>query len=194
LGKHHEREAWKSATIRATSPQWALKRAPGVVHNLVAPFYAALSKGSFAMKIIRGTFRLSILIALLVAAYYGIHAYMAGVIVKQENRRLAGNWTTLRCAERFLGQDMSRYTNEAGLIDIGGAGCSDRPFLATFEEIREAVASPASPSLSLGAVYRDLLLYGGLFAAVVAFMLVNLVGFVLLGARGVFRWVRAGYR
>jgi NADH:ubiquinone oxidoreductase subunit 3 (subunit A) len=143
------------------------------------------------MKIIRGTFRLSILIALLVAAFYGIMGYMAGVVAEQANRKA---WTTLRCGERFLDQDMSRFKNKDGLIDIGSAGCSDQPFLATFEEIREAVASPAPPSLpGLGGVYRDFM-YAALFTAVAAFVLVNSVGFVLLGARGVFRWVRAGYR
>jgi hypothetical protein len=37
-------------------------------------------------------------------------------------------------------------------------------------------------------------MYGALLAAVVVFALVNLAGFMLLGARGLFRWVRAGYR
>jgi hypothetical protein len=44
-----------------------------------------------------------------------------------------------------------------------------------------------------GEVFRNNL-YWAFFAAVAAFVLVNLAGFVLLGARGLFRWVRAGYR
>jgi hypothetical protein len=37
------------------------------------------------MKIVRGTFRLSIVIALLVAAYYGITGYMAAMRADDEN-------------------------------------------------------------------------------------------------------------
>jgi hypothetical protein len=59
------------------------------------------------MNIAEGTFRLSIVIAVLVAAYYGISDYMAAVNSNAEDMRI---WTTLRCGERFLGQDMSSYT------------------------------------------------------------------------------------
>jgi hypothetical protein len=144
------------------------------------------------MNIGRGTFRLSIVIALLVAGYYAITGYMAALDAEQENRKL---WNTLRCGERFLGQDMSAYTNAAGLIDIGRAGCSDDRFLASFEEIRRAVARPDPPDDWRG--FREVFrynLYGMPFAALYAFVLVNLAGFVLWGARGLFRWVRAGYR
>ena len=78
----------------------------------------------------------------MVAAYYGISGYVAGMDAERENWRI---WTTLRCGARFLGQDMSSYTNEAGLIDIGRAGCSDGRFLAKFDEIREAAARPTPP-------------------------------------------------
>jgi hypothetical protein len=93
------------------------------------------------MNIIRGTFRLSIGVALLVVGYHAVTGYMEARKSEQEATRL---WFTLRCGERFLGQDMRAYTNEYGLIDIGKAGCEldGRRFLATFDEIRKAVASP----------------------------------------------------
>ena len=71
------------------------------------------------MNIIRGTFRLSIVIALLVAVYYGITGYMAAMEREQANWKL---WTTLRCGERFLGQDMSKYVSPVRpeVFDIGG--------------------------------------------------------------------------
>jgi hypothetical protein len=61
------------------------------------------------MKVLRGTFRLSIVIAILVAAYYGIAAYLAAENAGYEDWKL---WKTLRCGERFLDKDMSSYTND----------------------------------------------------------------------------------
>jgi len=70
------------------------------------------------MTIIRGTFRLSIVTALLVAIYYGITGYMAVMEREQANWKL---WNTLRCGARFLDQDMSKYTSPVRpeVIDIG---------------------------------------------------------------------------
>jgi hypothetical protein len=146
------------------------------------------------MNIIRGTFRLSIVAALLVAVYYGITGYMSVTEREQANWKL---WTTLRCGERFLGQDMSKYVSPVRpeVFDIGGAGCSNKQFWATFDEIREAVAQSEPPAFG-GGFGEDLRfkLMDALAYAFAAFLLVNLVGFVVLGARGLFRWVRAGYR
>lgn len=146
------------------------------------------------MKIIRGTFRLSIVVALLVAAYFGIAGYKTAMDAEQENRKL---WMTLRCGERFLGRDMSSYTSPVRpeVFDIGKAGCSDTSFWATFEEIREAVAHPDPPEWwrGFGEVFRSKL-EEALFPVLAAFVAVNLAGFLFLGARGLFRWVRAGYR
>jgi hypothetical protein len=145
------------------------------------------------MNIARGTFRLSIVIALLVAAYFGISGYMAALNSEQENRK---HWMTLRCGERFLGRDMSSYSSpdRPEVIDIGRAGCSDTRFLATFAEIREALAHAEPPEWwrGFGEVFRSKF-YEALFAALAAFVAVNLVGFLFLGARGVLRRVRAGY-
>jgi hypothetical protein len=95
--------------------------------------------GATAVSIVRGTFRLSIVIALLVAAYVGISGYIEAVSSDAEDMRI---WTTLRCGERFLGQDMSSYTSpvRSDVIDIGKAGCSSSTFWATRDEIRKAVA------------------------------------------------------
>jgi hypothetical protein len=144
------------------------------------------------MNIIRGTFRLSVVVALLVAVGYGIWGYVAATRADDENWRI---WTTLRCGERFLGQDMSKYISPVRpeVIDIGSAGCSNERFWATFEEIRDAVRRSEPEGIRFNEVFRYNL-YGALFNAVAALVLVNLTGFVLLGARGLFRWVRAGYR
>jgi hypothetical protein len=144
------------------------------------------------MKIIRGTFRLSIVIALLIAVYYAISGYFEAVNADKETWRI---WTTLRCGGHLLGKDVSGYTNEYGLIDLGRAGCSSKSFLATFEEIRMANARPKPPpdQLRFGDVFQ-FHLYGGLIVALAAFLAVNLLGFLFLGARSLFQWVRGGYR
>ena len=142
------------------------------------------------MNVLRGTFRLSIVVALVVAAYYGISAHVAAQNDAWEDWKI---WNTLRCGERFLGRDMSAYTNEAGLIDIGKAGCSNDRFLATFDEIRTALAS-AEPS---GDRYSQVFwpkLYDALGYALVAFVAANLLGLLFLGTRSVLRWISAGYR
>jgi hypothetical protein len=145
------------------------------------------------VRVIRGTFRLSLVIALVVAAYYGISGYLAAIDAEQANRKL---WSTLQCGERFLGQDMSRFASPSRpeVIDIGKAGCSNSSFFATFDEIREAVtrSDPPAEWRGFGEVF-SFKLYEALFAACGAFLVVNLAGVLFLGARGLVRWVRTGY-
>jgi hypothetical protein len=150
------------------------------------------------MSVLRGTFRLSIVVALLVAAYYAISAHLAAMDAEWEHRKLL---ITLRCGERFLGQDMSQYTNAAGLIDIGKAGCSNSSFWATFDEIRVAVGKQPPPPdqgwVSESERYSQVFwpkLNNALFAALAGFVVVNLGGLLFLGGRRVFRWILAGYR
>jgi hypothetical protein len=133
-------------------------------------------------------------IALLVAGYYSITGLHGGYGARTSDWKL---WTTLRCGERFLGQDMSKYVSPVRpeVFDIGSAGCSNKQFWATFDEIREAAAQSEPPAIGrgFGEVLRFKLM-DALGYAFGAFLLVNLVGFVVLGARSLFRWVRAGYR
>jgi hypothetical protein len=140
----------------------------------------------------RGTFRLSLVVALLVAAYFGITAHVAAQNDAWEDLQF---WNTLRCGERFLGQDMSSYVSPVRpeVFDIGKAGCSYRTFWATFDEIREALASDHPRADRYSQVFWPKL-YDALFTALAAFVFVNLLGLLFLGTRGVFRWISAGYR
>jgi hypothetical protein len=144
------------------------------------------------MKIFRGTLRLSVVIALTIAIYYAFTGYKAATDADQESWRI---WRTLRCGERFLDRDMSSYTSpyRPEVIDIGRAGCSNSSFWATFDEIRDAAARSEPEGLRFGEVFQFNLLVG-LFNALAAFLAVNLLGFLFLGARSLFRWVRAGYQ
>jgi hypothetical protein len=143
------------------------------------------------MNIPVGTFRLSLVVALVVAAYYGITAHVAAIDADQGERKF---WSTLRCGERFLDQDMSRYANPTRpeMFDIGKAGCSGSSFWATFAEIRSALASDHPRDRYSEVFWSNL--YGALFMASGAFLLVNLLGLLFLAARAALRWVWAGYR
>ena len=50
------------------------------------------------MSVLRGTFRLSLVVALLVAAYFGIMAHVTAQDDYSKERKL---WFTLRCGEPF---------------------------------------------------------------------------------------------
>jgi hypothetical protein len=146
------------------------------------------------MKVIRGTFRLSVMIALLVGAYCVISGYVAALDADRETWRI---WRTLRCGERFLGQDMTRYASpvRSDVIDIGRAGCSNSTFWASYDEIRAAVArsEPPPEDLRFSVVFWFQSI-NALFFAVAAFIAVNLAGVLFLGIRGLFRWLRTGYQ
>jgi hypothetical protein len=104
-------------------------------------------------------------------------------------------WNALRCAGQFLGKDMTAFTNQYGNIDIGRAGCASKSFLANFEEVREALRSPPPQPrpfsywesfLELAAIW--------LFFAVIALLGVNALGFALIGALAIVRWVLKGFQ
>ena len=144
------------------------------------------------MRVARGTFRLSIVVALVVAVYYSITAHVEANNAASRDFEF---WSTMQCAERFLDQDMSRYANPTRpeMFDIGKAGCSYRTFWATFNEIRREIGS-ADPRDDTYSRHFWPNLYGALFTALGAFVVVNLGGLLFLASRSVFRWISAGYR
>jgi hypothetical protein len=141
-------------------------------------------------KIIRGSFRLSLVAAVGVLVFVAIGAVISA---KKAADSAHENWTTLRCGKAFIGRDMTSYTNQYGNIDIGRAGCSYKQFLARFEEINEALAQPDPSSDEYSSVLR-LELVGAAFYAVAAFVLLNIFGLLFLAGRGTFRWITAGFK
>ena len=101
-------------------------------------------------------------------------------------------WRVLRCSEKFLGRDMSRFTNAYGLIDVGKAGCASTQFLATFDEIKDASMQPEPSTFDSKAFWKAFL--NSIPMAVGVFLLVNALGLLYLAVRGVGRWVLAGFR
>jgi hypothetical protein len=136
-----------------------------------------------------GTFRLSIVVALVALLGSAVYAHFIALDGEQQDMK---TWRTLQCAQKFLNQDMSAYTNQLGLIDIGRAGCSFDPFYSTFGEIRRAADIPRTEG-KYGEYFQRMLSIL-MLPVLGVFVLVNALGLVFLAARGALRWVWAGYR
>jgi hypothetical protein len=141
------------------------------------------------MNVLRGTFRLSIL---LTAVAVGYGTWMSFQQVSESSSREHETWRVLRCSEKFLGRDMSRFTNPYGLIDVGKAGCASTQFLATFDEIRDASVQPEPSTFDSNAFWRALL--ADMPIAVLVFLLINAPVLLFVAVRGAGRWVLAGFR
>jgi hypothetical protein len=144
------------------------------------------------MSVLRGTFRLSVVVALVLMAYLGFKAHIAARDAASKDFEF---WRTMQCAQRFLDQDMSRYANPTRpeMFDIGKAGCSYRTFWATFDEIRSEIGS-ADPRDDTYSRRLWPELEFAFYSALLALAAVNLLGLLFLAARGALRWVWAGYR
>ncbi|MDO9381553.1 MAG: hypothetical protein Q7T86_01695 [Hyphomicrobiaceae bacterium] len=142
------------------------------------------------MNILKGTFRLSLLVGLAALGYFVWDALETANASAQKDVEM---WSTLRCGERLLSVDTKPYENDYGLIDLGKAGCSGRQFLAHRHEIQAAIKqdSPFLATLRKERDWRLPIAYGD---AVAAFVLVNLLGLCYLAARWAVRWVSSGYR
>ena len=141
------------------------------------------------MNVLRGTFRLSILLTAVAAGYATWMSYQQ---VSESSSREHETWRVLRCSEKFLTRDMSRFTDPYGLIDVGKAGCASTQFLATFDEIREASLQPEPSAFDSKAFWTALLDYMPIAGLV--FLLVNAPVLVFVAVRGAGRWVLAGFR
>ena len=141
------------------------------------------------MNVLRGTFRLSILLTAVAAGYV---TWMSFQQVSESRSREHEMWRVLRCSEKFLGRDMSRFTNPYGLIDVGKAGCSSTQFLATFDEIEDASRQPEPSTFDSRVFWKAFLVY--IPMAAIAFLSVNALGLLFIVVRGVGRWVLAGFR
>lgn len=149
------------------------------------------------MNILRGTFRLSLVAAMITFSGAAIYDYFdkSNAAQKQyaEDYRM---WTTLRCGRAFIGKDMREYTNQYGNIDIGKAGCANKQFFATFEEIKNAMAEESPSQREIFQRYYDFKLSAlstGVLTAFV-FVLINLLGLVVLATRYATDWIRQGFQ
>jgi hypothetical protein len=144
------------------------------------------------MRVIAGTFRISIVAAIFVAAWVFAGGYLDASTADSEVRH---RWRVLRCGERFLDQDMRQYTTQNGLIDIGKAGCSPPSFLASLDEVRTALLTTQPPDA--GKQFWNAIRLSGKAAAINAIfviLIINLCGFLCLAVLTVYRRLQVGYR
>ena len=142
------------------------------------------------MRVLRGTLRLSVVIAILALGYGVIAAHMAAHEDAAKGRRL---WSVLTCAKRFLDRDMAPFTNEYGNIDIGKAGCASEQFLATKYEIRDALTQTDPYDERYWPKLQQKLQENTL-SAVLIFILINLAAVLFIAIRRVGHWIWQGYR
>lgn len=142
--------------------------------------------------ILRGTLRVSIVAAVLAAAYTTYTRWQESFTAHQEKLAMV---TTLECGAR-QSQDELNAALKGYVIDLSKVGCSTREFFASFDELRRARE---------GTMRRELLADSPTFrlesegvyaagSALLWFAFVNLLGLGFLAIRAVLRWITEGYK
>ena len=86
-------------------------------------------------SIMRGTFRLSVAVAVLAA---GFGAYQRLAAYSETKDRDLQMLITLECGARVPEERLRQTVNENGLFDLGKVGCAKERFLASFEKLHKA--------------------------------------------------------
>jgi hypothetical protein len=142
-----------------------------------------------ARDIMRGTFRLSIAVAGLAAAYALYERSDAFEEAQNDSLRMT---MRLECGARRSEENLKTAT--VGQIDLAEIGCASKPFTASFDELRKARDGGfrrewQAMEFDFAGAARHALGY-----ALVAFIAVNLLGLALASVRAVVGWIAAGYR
>ena len=141
-----------------------------------------------ARSIIKGTFRVSIVVALAGAvftAYLLRHSVLEHYFANQKVL------SVLECASRIPEQTLKQAVNQVGLIDLSKVGCVEKQFWASFGELAQTRDGTMKKELSKVATI-DAWDVG--VSALQWFMVVNLAGLAFVCARTVLAWVIAGFR
>ena len=133
----------------------------------------------------RSTFRLSIGVAGLAAAYAVYERSDAFEEAQNDSLRMT---IRLECGARHSEENLKAAIDESGRIDLAKVGCAFKPLHASFEEIRKARDGDfrrdwQAMKFDLTDAAQHALGY-----ALVALIAVNLLGFVLIPLR----WIAAG--
>lgn len=140
------------------------------------------------MNIIRGMFRLSIVVALAAAAFSMLQTYNHFVRDQAVHTAMV---LTLKCGARLDRSLLLDAQNEFGNIDLGKLGCSDKQFFASVQEIDDAWNGKLDDYGRT--VYRPLNLEDAAMLATIAFVLTNLLGLFALLCQGILRWLVRGF-
>ncbi len=137
------------------------------------------------MNIMRGTFRISIVAALLTAA---ITAYQQWIQYTDTQYRRSQLQVGYECGAKKLEEIEASHTGY-GNIDISKYGCASRPFWASLDELRsvrrgERIFDDFPVRFSSDVVINQ---------AIAAFIVVNLLGMLFLAVRATVRWIAQGF-
>jgi hypothetical protein len=144
-----------------------------------------------ARNIMRGTFRLSVAVAVL-AAVYGFYEQWA-TFAEAKN----SSWnivTTVECGARLSEETLKPTVNQFGLFDLGKVGCASKQFWASSDELlqaRNGVMEREWADTRFNV--RNAAEYS-LAHAVPYLIIVNLLGFAFVALRVVFGWIASGFR
>ena len=141
------------------------------------------------MNILQGTFRLSIVVAIVAAAYTAWSDYK--LHMDQQLSHL--EWISkLRCGAKTAPELLEQHKNVYGIYDLGKVGCADRQYLASSEEMKNAWSGKYDnePPKYQHPMFRA---ENTLAAGFVWFVYANLAGLALLGLLSVYNWVVSGF-
>jgi hypothetical protein len=144
-----------------------------------------------ARSIMRGTFRLSIVVAVLAAGYGFYTQWSAYSEARDRNLQMV---LTLECGSKVSPEALQTSVNQYGLFDLGKVGCANRQFWASSDELlkaRNGVMMPEWTEPEFRARYAG---EYSLTHALIALFLVNLLGLAFIALRAVFGWIASGYR
>jgi NADH:ubiquinone oxidoreductase subunit 3 (subunit A) len=140
------------------------------------------------MNIMRGTFRVAIVVTVLTSV---ASAYQQWVRISDEKFRQSQLLFGYECGARQLEQIEADYTGPAmGNIDLSKYGCAATAFWASLEELRSVRAGrslfedPPRP-FPWDVVFNN---------ALAIFIVVNLLGLLFLAGRSTLRWIAKGFR
>jgi hypothetical protein len=140
------------------------------------------------MSLFRGTLRLSLVVALLVAVWVMIENYQS------YSEQLAGRenimWS-LRCGAKLNKVLLESVKSEFGTYDIGKLGCADKQFWASDEEMQQAWSGDEAKDWTNSAPTFDYLEV--VVKSVFAFLLINLCGLLFWISRKTLSWIKNGY-
>lgn len=141
------------------------------------------------MNNLQGTFRLSIVVAIVAGAYTAWSDYRLRTDQQLSNLE----WiSTLRCGAKTAPELLEQHKNVYGNYDLGKVGCADRQYLASSEEMKNAWSGKYDNELPLS-LPPMFTAENTLGVAFVWFVLTNLAGFALLGLLSAYNWVVSGF-
>jgi hypothetical protein len=142
-------------------------------------------------RILTGTFRLSIVAAVL-AGLYALYVKLDAW--GKENDGNLRMLVALECGAQLPEARLKTAVNAYGNIDLGRLGCADRSFIASFDEIERTKSGAMKRELTgkeFHFRYSAEYIAGHAF---IAFMLINLAGLAVVTILCVMRWIAAGFK